>query len=97
MCSTGSTTGIRTSSFGEASQSTKGIEASEFPGSAATTIQPPATAGREQILSQLRPMNFPSIQEDCEIQIRGVNPEPAPGSGVHTPDQGSLQVVDHGK
>ena len=84
MCSTGSTTGIRTSSFGEASQSTEGIEASESAGSAAKTIQPPATASRKQILSQLRPMNFPSIQEDLVVQIGGVNPEPAPGSGVRT-------------
>ena len=84
MCSTGSTTGIRTSSFGEASQSTEGIEASEFPGSAATTIQPPATASRKQILSQLNSMNFPTIQKDCKVPNGGVNPEPAPGSGVLT-------------
>ena len=40
-------------------------------------------------------MNFQTIQQ--EHQDGQVNPEPAPGSGVHTPDQGSLQVVDHRK
>jgi hypothetical protein len=37
-------------------------------------------------------MDFTTIQQDREVQIKGVNPEPAPGSGVRTPEVWKIQT-----